>query len=145
MKTLLAIAISMLLLACTVQTNNSFPCGNVKGVMCMQIYQPVCANNRTYSNSCVACKDSSVTTYAKGACIGDQTPEFTLCPDTNRPQVCTTEYNPVCGQVDNGIRCIRAPCPSTDNRTYANGCVACSNPKVYGYWQGECVTQKLPA
>jgi len=67
---------------------------------------------------------------------------FTACPTEKPtgPVACTMDYNPVCGSVDNGIRCIRAPCPSTNNKTYSNRCVACADPKVYGYWPGACAS-----
>ncbi len=56
-----------------------------------------------------------------------------------RPEVCTEEYLPVCAKKDNGIRCVKAPCPSTDDVTFANACSACADPKVYGYTPGgEC-------
>lgn len=55
-----------------------------------------------------------------------------------RPQICTLQYAPVCAYVDNGIRCIRAPCPNIDRKTYGNACTACADPKAYGYENGEC-------
>lgn len=59
-------------------------------------------------------------------------PEFALCPE-QRPQVCTMEYRPVCATRDTGIRCVTAPCPSTEQKTYSNACTACANVKVIGY------------
>ena len=55
---------------------------------------------------------------------GDKT--FTTCPKP-RPQICTREYNPVCGQLQNGTV-----------KTYATGCTACSDPAVTGYITGAC-------
>jgi hypothetical protein len=55
-----------------------------------------------------------------------------------RPQLCTMDHRPVCATRDTGIRCVSAPCPSTEKRTYSNGCGACSDPKVYGYVPGAC-------
>ena len=59
------------------------------------------------------------------------------CP-SERPEVCTRELMPVCATRDNGIRCITAPCPSTDKVNYANACTACADPRVYGYRPGVC-------
>ncbi|MGR9099908.1 MAG: hypothetical protein ACU826_05005 [Gammaproteobacteria bacterium] len=55
-----------------------------------------------------------------------------------RPQICTQEYLPVCALRDTGIRCVTTPCDSTEWKTYANGCGACSDPKVEGYIPGDC-------
>jgi hypothetical protein len=63
---------------------------------------------------------------------------LTQCDPENRPQACTKDYRPVCAEVDNGIRCIRAPCPSTEQREFSNGCTACSDAKTVGYWPVPC-------
>ena len=55
-----------------------------------------------------------------------------------RPKMCTREYRPVCATKDNGTRCIQAPCDSTDEITYSNACVACSDQAVYSHVPGEC-------
>lgn len=52
--------------------------------------------------------------------------QVTECTDP-RPQICTMDYNPVCAQLDAGPR-----------RTFSNGCQACSNQEVVGYFAGEC-------
>ncbi len=62
---------------------------------------------------------------------------FITCEDP-RKSMCTKEYRPVCGEVDTGIRCIKAPCPSTEKKTYPNGCEACADPKVVGYFPMAC-------
>lgn len=59
------------------------------------------------------------------------------CTDP-RPQACTMDYRPVCATRDTGIRCVTTPCPSTEKRTYSNGCGACSDPKVSGYVPEAC-------
>lgn len=59
------------------------------------------------------------------------------CPET-RSQMCTKQYAPVCATRDTGIRCIKAPCPSTEERTYGNGCTACADEKVIGFIPGAC-------
>ena len=45
-----------------------------------------------------------------------------LCPEV-RPEMCTREYNPVCG---------------SNNITYGNGCTACSFEEVIGFTYGVC-------
>ena len=51
--------------------------------------------------------------------------------------ICTKEYNPVCALEDNGVRCITAPCASTDAVTSSTGCTACSQGAL-GYYKGAC-------
>lgn len=53
-------------------------------------------------------------------------PELQPCTDP-RPDMCTMDYNPVCGQDSDGV-----------NKTYSNACGACSDRSVVGYFQGEC-------
>ena len=65
-------------------------------------------------------------------------PAFDTACEEPRPAVCTREYRPVCGLRDAGIRCVTAPCDSTEWRTYGNACDACADPAVYGYTPGEC-------
>lgn len=50
----------------------------------------------------------------------------TVCADP-RPQACTMDYRPVCGEDSDGTR-----------KTYANGCTACSNSAVFSYTDGPC-------
>lgn len=52
--------------------------------------------------------------------------------------MCTMEYNPVCATRDTGIRCITAPCPSSERKTYSTACTACADPKVSGWTKGAC-------
>jgi hypothetical protein len=59
------------------------------------------------------------------------------CTDP-RPQVCTMEYAPVCATRDTGVRCITAPCPSSEQKTFSTACTACSDPKVSGWVKGAC-------
>lgn len=59
------------------------------------------------------------------------------CPQT-RPQMCIKLYQPVCAKRDTGVRCIKAPCPTMEWRTYANSCDACSDERVQGWQEGEC-------
>ena len=64
-------------------------------------------------------------------------PEATQCPE-QRPQMCTREYLPVCATRDTGIRCITAPCPSAEEKTYGNACSACADVKVIEFRTGAC-------
>ncbi len=59
------------------------------------------------------------------------------CKDP-RTDICTKEYRPVCAVVDTGVRCVKAPCPSKDHKTYSNSCTACADHKVIGYEFGTC-------
>jgi len=52
--------------------------------------------------------------------------KFSACP-SERLQVCTREYRPVCGEHVQGA-----------DRTYSTGCIACTNPEVTGYREGGC-------
>ena len=56
-----------------------------------------------------------------------QAGELIACPPEPRPQVCTREYRPVCAVHIEGA-----------DKTYATGCVACTNPEVTGYRRGAC-------
>lgn len=49
------------------------------------------------------------------------------CPPEPRPQVCTREYRPVCAVHHEG-----------PDKTYATGCIACTNPEVTAYREGAC-------
>jgi len=55
-----------------------------------------------------------------------------------RSQMCTKEYRPVCAKVDTGVRCVKAPCPSTKLVTKSNACVACADKDVFSYVEGAC-------
>lgn len=48
------------------------------------------------------------------------------CPEV-RPELCTMDYNPVCGSLYDG-----------SFKTFTNGCGACSDPNVRGYSPDEC-------
>lgn len=50
----------------------------------------------------------------------------TMCPEP-RPEVCTLDYNPVCGYKSDKA-----------SKTYSNGCSACSEKEIVGYKNGEC-------
>ena len=50
----------------------------------------------------------------------------TVCEEP-RPQVCTMDYRPVCGNLADG-----------SVKTYSNGCGACSDANVTSWVEGEC-------
>jgi hypothetical protein len=62
---------------------------------------------------------------------------LTDCPAT-RPASCSLDYAPVCAEVDTGVRCVAAPCPSSTRKTFGSACKACRAPNVTGYATGEC-------
>ncbi|MBU0758168.1 MAG: hypothetical protein KKF44_08925 [Nanoarchaeota archaeon] len=65
-------------------------------------------------------------------------PVFHQCTEEEQNnKACTREYDPVCALADNGIRCIKAPCASTDAKTMSTGCTACAD-QVYGYYDNSC-------
>lgn len=78
-------------------------------------------------------------------CAGDApAPEATaleppeiVCSEP-RGEICTFEYNPVCALRDTGVRCVQAPCPSFEWKTYSNPCTACADPQVAGYRHDAC-------
>ena len=55
-----------------------------------------------------------------------------------RTRMCTTIYAPVCATRDTGIRCITAPCPSSERKTFSSACAACVDPHVSGWTKGAC-------
>ncbi len=67
----------------------------------------------------------------------DKEQGFVSC-QAPRPEICTREYQPVCGHVDTSIRCITTPCDSAKHHTYGNACSACADPAVIGYEFGSC-------
>ena len=58
--------------------------------------------------------------------------EFRICP-SQRGEVCTMEYNPVCG------RMVGATPDVAGYREYGNACTACSkSSNAIGYYEGTC-------
>ena len=47
------------------------------------------------------------------------------CPDP-RPEICTMDYNPVCAAIGDEVQ------------AFSNGCTACSDKKVKGFYLGAC-------
>ncbi len=60
------------------------------------------------------------------ACASSKGPEANLC-ESPRPQVCTMEYNPSCGQLIAG-----------GQRDYSSPCNACADDQVASWTQGAC-------
>ena len=58
-------------------------------------------------------------------CAAESAPQE-ICTEP-RPQICTQQYDPVCGLRDDGTR-----------KTYSNGCTACTDTTVTGWNPGEC-------
>ena len=52
--------------------------------------------------------------------------DLILCEEP-RPEICTREYNPVCGTLLDG-----------STKTGSTGCTSCSDPEVKGYKMGAC-------
>jgi len=121
---------------------------NNRPEVCTADYNPVCARLSncvgrdcwsTAGNACSACANENIVFYVPGECadfasnytLGNQT--RTKCDPSNRPDVCTLEYNPVCAHI---IGCyIDDPDCS---RTEGNSCTACSQEDVDFYIEGEC-------
>lgn len=62
-------------------------------------------------------------------------------------KICTTQYDPVCGRRDTGIRCVTTPCPSSELKTYSNSCFL-KNDNAEFVHEGECTLEdgvELPA
>lgn len=103
---------------------------------CIEIYQPVCGQTETgemtFSNSCFACQYEEVRGYIEGACENEIPEGQTACTAEQRgATICTMEYAPVCGTYDDG-----------EQETFGNDCMACGNPSVMSYSEGEC--EQLP-
>lgn len=64
--------------------------------------------------------------------------------ESRKMKRCEADAKPVCAEVDTGIRCIRAPCPSTAQQTFDNACTACMNKNVRGYWGMSCEAMAKP-
>ncbi|MBU0758347.1 MAG: hypothetical protein KKF44_09835 [Nanoarchaeota archaeon] len=96
------------------------------------------------ADECPACYNSQPPCLApctKGTCNDDcveNKPNGKLraidCTDP-RPEVCTEEYSPVCGQFDSTkVQCVKFPCGAT----YGNACLACADEKVVSWFDGVC-------
>ena len=86
----------------------------------------------TNFEECVAAGNPVMESYPRQCRAGDET--FTeiishVCtPEEKSAEICTMEYNPVCG----------------DNmKTYSNGCTACSSGEIDSWTLGECNIEGL--
>jgi len=63
--------------------------------------------------------------------------EIDSIADADEPVFCTLQYDPVCGQIDTGIRCITTPCDTFEEKTYSNKCMMNVDKATFLY-EGEC-------
>lgn len=103
-------------------------CEDPRSQACTREYLPVCARLgdgrlSTFANACTACANAAVEGHYPGACAA---PAMTACTSP-RPELCTADFNPVCGQRISG-----------DTRTFGNACQACADISVIGHFQGQC-------
>jgi hypothetical protein len=70
---------------------------------------------------------------------GPSTGELVQCSaESRRADMCTQQFDPVCADLDTGVRCVRAPCPESERKTFSNACMACKEAKVMAYRKGSC-------
>jgi hypothetical protein len=88
------------------------------------------------------CRDKAATSLPgeQQLATNDTSANLIECPE-HRPDFCTQVYQPVCGLLDSGIRCITTPCPSVEQKTFGSACMACGDKNVIGYLEGECVPE----
>ena len=96
--------------------------------VCAQQYIPVCGKLEngqlhTFASACVACSNAAVEGFYRYACA---TKLMKACRSP-RPEVCSMNYDPVCGQFNSG--------PS---KMFSNACTACEDATVIGYAEGPC-------
>ncbi|MCB9362618.1 hypothetical protein H6504_04230 [Candidatus Woesearchaeota archaeon] len=93
-------------------------------VMCTKDYRPVCGDDKkTYSNGCMACSSGEVDYWKEGVCAEAEVFDKTCTPTSKMAEVCTMDYNPVCGD---------------DGETYGNPCMGCSSGNIDKYFMGAC-------
>ena len=124
-------------------TNNTSEnaCSGRRPEVCYEIYNPVCGHSnsgeKTYSNDCFACADTTVVYWTQGVCSAVNTtkaslPAIKTVYHCEYPQPsCSQDYNPVCGEyvLNTG---------DTVKQTFNNSCLACGTLKVSTYTEGAC-------
>ncbi len=96
-------------------------------------YMPVMGSDGTrYDNWRLACMEQMVGWYMPIESGEELDMNIIGCQE----QVSCSD-GPVCGLVDNGIRCIKAPCQSADAKTFVDSCEACDSG-AQGYYLTSC-------
>ena len=86
---IITIIIYLFFIPKVIEGSKVYSCDNLRGVICEQKYEPVCANNnKTYSSDCVAC----------------QIEDFCRAPLTNDP------YDPICREATTSQECSSREC-----------------------------------
>jgi len=88
------------------------------------------------SISLLACQSNSIDSEPATPIVKTPTND-NICKEP-RPEMCTQEYKPVCATRDTGVRCVTTPCPSSEQVTKSNACMACADEKVISYHVDAC-------
>lgn len=137
---------------------------NIRSQICPMIFSPVCGIydpakvqckkapcGKTYGNSCQACGDEKVQYWINGPCDSNTTDDLVnlnqeiMCENkdlflSDINQICTKEYEPVCGLWNPNYRlCFKPPC----GQTFHNSCLACQNKNVDKYIKGKCSSEDI--
>ncbi|CAK66938.1 unnamed protein product (macronuclear) [Paramecium tetraurelia] len=117
---------------CDEKTRYSTDCSNQENLVCGESTTNCSVCQQEYSNSCVACANSAVTSYYDGYCRNEQTQSRIIYCPPNRPTSCNENGLTVCSQTT-------SPCLTQDCYSESKSwCAACSNTDVVTYYQGSC-------
>lgn len=63
-----------------------------------------------------------------------------MCPEGQRPEICTQIYKPVCGQLMSDTEKAAGAEQESEQKwkTYGNACTACADYQVIGFKPGAC-------